>query len=64
VVTELIQDELTPENLKKEMKALLYDPKRRDQLAKDYKELWDILSKGGNASSKAAFSIHQFLTAP
>jgi lipid-A-disaccharide synthase len=61
VVTELIQDELTPANLKKELESLLYDPQRRGQLAKDYLELWDMLSKGGHASSKAASSIYHFL---
>ena len=60
VVTELIQDELTPVNLKKELESLLYNPQRRDQLAKDYLELWDVLSKGGHASSKAASSIYHF----
>jgi len=63
VVKELIQDELTPENLKKELESLLYDQLRRAQLAKDYQELWDILSKGGHASSKAASSIYHFLRA-
>jgi len=57
VVTELIQDQLTPDNLKKELESLLYDPKRRERLANDYKELWEILSKGGHASAKAATSI-------
>jgi lipid-A-disaccharide synthase len=61
VVRELIQDELTPENLKKELESLLYDPKRREELARDYKDLWDMLSKGGHASSKAASSINSFL---
>jgi lipid-A-disaccharide synthase len=61
VVTELIQDNLTPENLKKELESLLHDPKKRSRLAKDYQELWDILSKGGHASAKAAFSIYEFL---
>jgi lipid-A-disaccharide synthase len=61
VVTELIQDELTPANLKKELESLLYDPQRRSQLAKDYLELWDVLSRGGHASSKAASSIYHFV---
>ena len=62
VVTELIQDELTPANLKKELESLLFDPQRRGQLAKDYLELWDMLSKGGHASSKAASSIYHFIS--
>jgi len=61
VVTELIQDELTPLNLKKELESLLYDPQRREKLAKNYKELWEILSKGGHASEKAASSIWHFV---
>jgi lipid-A-disaccharide synthase len=61
VVTELIQDQLTPGNLEKELESLLYDPQRRETLAKDYKELWEILSKGGHASAKAASSIFHFI---
>jgi lipid-A-disaccharide synthase len=61
VVTELIQDDLTPANLKKELESLLYDEQRRSQLAKDYLALWDMLSKGGHASSKAASSIYHFI---
>ncbi len=61
VVTELIQDDLTPANLKEELESLLFDDQRRNQLAKDYHELWDMLSKGGHASSKAASSIYQFI---
>jgi lipid-A-disaccharide synthase len=62
VVTELIQDDLTPENLKKELESLLYDPQRRNQLVKDYMELWEMLSKGGHASSKTASSIYHFIS--
>jgi lipid-A-disaccharide synthase len=61
VVHELIQNELTAENLKKELKELLTDPLRIDQLKKDYAELKRILSEGGNASAKAAQSIVDFL---
>lgn len=61
VVHELIQNDLTPENLQKELKELLTDPTRIDQLKKDYAGLKRILSEGGNASAKAAKSIVDFL---
>jgi lipid-A-disaccharide synthase len=63
VVKELIQHELTPENITKELKALLQDPQRRQELASDYKALKELLSQGGNASEKAARSIVDFLAA-
>jgi lipid-A-disaccharide synthase len=62
VVKELIQDELTVENLQKELTLLLDDPVRRAQLQKDYTELKNLLSKGGNASASAAQSIIDFLS--
>jgi lipid-A-disaccharide synthase len=62
VVKELIQDELTVENLQKELTLLLDDPVRRAQLQKDYTELKNLLSKGGNASANAAQSIIDFLS--
>lgn len=61
VVKELIQDELTPENLRKELDGLLKDPQRQQQLRADYKRLHDILSQGGHASANAAGSILQFM---
>ena len=61
VVHELIQNDLTPENLRKELKELLTDSIRIEQLKKDYTELKRILSEGGNASAKAAKSIVDFL---
>ncbi len=61
VVKELIQDQLTVENLKKELDGLLNDPSQREQLQKDYKQLQLLLNTGGNASAKAALSITQFL---
>lgn len=61
VVKELIQDALTPENLATELKQLLFDQHRIGQLKRDYAELKDVLSKGGNASAKAAKSIVDYL---
>jgi lipid-A-disaccharide synthase len=64
VVHELIQDELTPENLRRELDDLLHNPQRQQQLAADYHQLHEILSQGGHASANAALSIIQFLSTP
>jgi lipid-A-disaccharide synthase len=61
VVKELIQDELTPANLKTELNKLLFDETRRLELKKDYSDLTTLLTKGGNASETAARSITDFL---
>lgn len=61
VVHELIQNELTPENLSSELKQLLFDPNRINKLKQDYTALNQLLGKGGNASAKAAASIVSFL---
>ena len=62
VVKELIQDELTVENLKRELNLLLTDETKQEQLKKDYAALKNLLSKGGHASANAAASIHAFIT--
>ncbi len=64
VVKELIQQELTVENLQNELHELLTNEQRRIQLKKDYGNLKNILSQGGHASSKAAQSIVSFLKNP
>lgn len=61
VVKELIQNDLTTENIAAELELLLHKKERKEQLAADYKELKNLLSQGGNASAKAATSILQFL---
>jgi lipid-A-disaccharide synthase len=61
VVKELIQNELTVENLKHELHELLTNEKRIEEIKKDYAELKRILSEGGNASANAAKSIVNFL---
>jgi lipid-A-disaccharide synthase len=63
VVKELIQDQLTPDNLRKELDILLNDPQKQGQLRADYKALKELLSQGGHASANAAHSILQFLNA-
>jgi lipid-A-disaccharide synthase len=61
VVKELIQNELTVENLKKELTEILTDEKRIAALKTDYAALKNWLGQGGNASAKAASSIINFL---
>jgi lipid-A-disaccharide synthase len=58
VVKELIQDELTPANLQRELNLLLNDEAKKKQVKEDYKALKDLLSKGGNASKNAAQIIY------
>ncbi len=62
VVKELIQDDLTVDNIKIELKKLLDDPAKKEQLRKDYEDLKNILSQGGHASANAARSIYHFIT--
>lgn len=61
VVKELIQNDLTVENLKKELTELLTDEKRIATIQTDYAALRNLLGQGGNASGKAAASITNFL---
>ncbi|MBS1932384.1 MAG: lipid-A-disaccharide synthase [Bacteroidetes bacterium] len=61
VVKELIQNDLTEENIKTELQKLLSDRSTQQQLEKDYKELKNILSQGGHASANAAKNIVGFL---
>ncbi|GGB15407.1 lipid-A-disaccharide synthase [Puia dinghuensis] len=61
VVRELIQDDLTPANLRRELNTLLQDNSRRQQLASDYRDLRHLLSQGGHASANAARSILHYL---
>ena len=61
VVKELIQGELTVDNITKELNEILSNPVKQQQLKNDYAFLKDLLSKGGNASANAAKSIINFL---
>ena len=61
VVTELIQDKLTVDNLKKELDKLLHDPEKQEQLRNDYDQLRSLLGKGGAASRNAAEIIVEML---
>ena len=62
VVKELIQQDMTIDNLKKELQALLTDEKKIATIKADYTRLKNLLSQGGDASAKAALSITQFLS--
>lgn len=61
VVKELIQHQLTTQNLHKELTLLLKEEAKLQQLKSDYALLWQLLKQGGNASEKAAQSIYIFL---
>lgn len=56
VVKELIQEELTTDNLSKELSSLLR-PEVSARIRSDYAELRTLLSEGGDASARAAECI-------
>ncbi len=56
VVTELIQNDLTPDNIEAALSKLLNDDAHKAQLSSDYKQLWDKLG-GSQASDNAAKEI-------
>lgn len=58
VVKELIQHDLTTKNLIAELNELLTNETKQQQIKKDYRDLKDLLSKGGNASANAAKIIY------
>lgn len=62
VVKELIQNDLTPEKITEELKIILLDKEAREKIKKDYSQLNQILSEGGNASKNAAQSIYDFIS--
>jgi len=61
VVKELIQDEMNVKNIVAELKKLLSDNDTRNRIHKDYDELRELLSQGGNASVKAAGLIVEYV---
>ena len=61
VVKELIQDDLTPDNIASELNKILDDKNKLQNIHADYVALKNLLSKGGNASYNAAKSIYSFL---
>lgn len=61
VVKELIQDQLTPTKIKKELSDILVIDEKRKKLLADYTELHTLLSAGGRASEKAATIIRSMI---
>lgn len=61
VVTELIQDDLTAENLQRELAAILQGP-RREAMQEAFRGLWEKLDEG-DASRRAAEHIIALLNA-
>jgi lipid-A-disaccharide synthase len=57
VVKELIQQELTTENLVKELALILNNPSHRQKILADYSTLTHLLTEGGHASEQAAKKI-------
>jgi lipid-A-disaccharide synthase len=62
VVKELIQHEMNAEQLTAELKKILPGSAAREQMLKDYQQLKELLSAGGNASAKAASLIFRFVS--
>jgi lipid-A-disaccharide synthase len=61
VVKELIQNDLTVENLKHQLQELLTNETKIQQIKEDYSDLKNLLSKGGDASANAAKIIYEFV---
>lgn len=61
VVKELIQQDLTSEEITVELKKLLFDTSKIERLKEDYSQLKQLLSRGGDASKNAAKSIYNFI---
>jgi lipid-A-disaccharide synthase len=61
VLKELIQDDMTVENLRVELESLLHDPGRRSQLREDYRKLRELLSSEGSAPTRAAAIVSEFV---
>lgn len=61
VVTELIQNDLTVENIMRELANILEDENRVAQIKRDYDDLKKLLQKEKNASQRAAKEIISIL---
>jgi lipid A disaccharide synthetase len=61
VVEELIQDDLTPENIKSSLDKIIEPGPQREAMKNEFKDLYHLLKAGGAASKKAAEIIHQIL---
>lgn len=61
IVRELIQQELTANNLVTELQDLLFNEDRKEAVQKNYQELQALLHSNQDASYEAAKSIHLFM---
>lgn len=61
IVKELIQQDLTVENITAELRKITGDPENILRIQNDYRELKQLLEKKGNASVKAATTILEFI---
>lgn len=61
VVKELIQEDLTAENLIGELNNLLHNESRKQQVQNDYDLLWQKLEMDGSPSAKAAAIIGELI---
>jgi len=61
VVKELIQDDLTTENIITELKQILENDSKQNQIFEDYETLKTLLATGGDASKNAAQIIFSYL---
>lgn len=62
VAKELIQYELTPDNIATNLKMILFDKDYRNTIQQDYATLKKLLANKGNASENAAEEIVQFVS--
>jgi len=62
VVTELIQKDLTVENLSRELNDILNNESRRTVMLQDYNELTEKLKQEGRASDRAAAEIYAMVS--
>lgn len=58
VLKELIQNDLTSENISEELKQLLTDHKRQRQLLEDYEELRCVLGNAGASNNAATIIVN------
>jgi lipid-A-disaccharide synthase len=61
VVTELIQNDLTTVNVRKELNEILNNPQRKEQIEADYCQLKSLLQQEESASARGAEEIIGFL---
>ena len=62
VVQELIQDELTSNNIKKELQKIISSGVIRETMIEEFNKLHSLLSTGGSASYKAADVIKKMIS--